>query len=298
MLLRLMRSMGGGSERVRVAHLPDAFVRAPPSAFGGGNVGSSNAADDDDHNAIAPLPKISASTRRVGLREVTRAALAHDLQDAARFSAAGSGVVAAAAEPAPTCDAMRRSGLPAQGIPEGLHPCGFRSTFGHNTNVFATVDEAVVRPEEWAKEDEEEEAGGGTASAASTLPPRAPLPWFVPEGQDAGMGGRLCSIMTRDVFWPQSSSPPTAAERARILLSHRCRCPRSPPPGDDEGRNATRDASDLLECRAIEDAADACARGGSTGFVAMAEQEVEETLAHDERREAAEMEAQEEDAAV
>jgi hypothetical protein len=303
MLLSLLRSMGaavdsagggggggggGGAgaprPRVRIAHLPDAFVRAPPSAF------LRNGTHDED-SMVAPLPKPAGSGG--GLREVTRAALAHDLQDAARMARAGSGVAAAEpqAEEERVCDALRRAGLPSRGVPEGLHPCGFRSTFGHNTNVFASVRmDEVVREEEWARE---EEGGGSVAvAAASTLRWRSPLPWFVPPGQDEGMGGRLCSTMTRDVFWPQSSSSPLppAAERARILLSHRCRCPREAP---EEGDRTTAD-EDLQACRSLEDSADACARGGSTGFVTMTEQEVEELLAHDERREAAERE--EEDA--
>lgn len=112
------------------------------------------------------------------------------------------------------------------------------------------------------------------------------------------MGGRLCSTMTLDVFWPQSSASPLppAAQRARILVAHRCRCPRAVPP--EEGDAARAAAADLQTCRTLEDSADACARGGSTGFVALTEQEVEELLAHDERREAAEREEEEEDAAV
>lgn len=299
MLLRLMRAMGGGGGGAAALHLEDDFVRGRAAAS---ILPSSSAADASSSGPASssqpPLPPTP-------LREVLPYSLAHDLADARRMSAAGSGAAplpgegsegeegddddaGGARSRAPACLEMRKGGLPMRGIPESLHPCSFRSTFGHNTNVLVLSKQAVeegeiVRAGEWAAEAATTLGCGGQAMRASSSSPSSsptpPLPWFVPVGQDAGMGGRFCSSLARDVL----SAAHPAEDSARIVVAHRCRCPTA-----DAAADTATNAPWLQACRALESAAEGCARRGESGFRALSDGEARALLEHDARREAAE----------
>lgn len=121
--------------------------------------------------------------------------------------------------------------LQGEGVPERFHPKSFRSVFGFNTNLWATIDPLLRHNVQ--------------GLPVGVFPMERPMTeWFIPEFQDWTLGGRQCKQLHKaanDGRWSDE-------ERARVLVAHRCRCGSEHP------------------CEEQEAIADRCAKEGQTPY--------------------------------